>query len=130
MKKIALQFALQLSIVTVILSAILLVVVEFSKLELPTFTTSIFIFLFLVTYLIFLFQIRILLNNPEYAMHVIIGSLIIRLILFVIFNFIMIYTDRANALPNVVLFFAIYIAYTVVEMIALFRRINLQKNGA
>lgn len=127
MKNISLRFLKQLSIITVVLILILVGVTELMNVQMPTFTVSIFIVLYVVTFLVFLLQIKVMLSSPDYSMHVIIGSLIIRLIAFVLFNFIIIYTDRLNAVPNIVLFFSIYIVYTAVEMIALFRQINLPK---
>ncbi|MEL7005367.1 MAG: hypothetical protein AAFN93_21930, partial [Bacteroidota bacterium] len=80
MKKIAIQFGAQISIISIVLLGLLYTVVELTESIFPSFTVPIFTFLSIVTLLIYLLQVKILLNNPDYSLHVIIGSLIIRLV--------------------------------------------------
>ncbi len=130
MKKTSVNFLIQLSVVTLALILILVGLLEVIKLGMPTFTVAIFAVLFVVTFLVYLLQVKIMTKNPDFSLHVILGSLILRLIIFAFFNFIMIYTDRVNAVPNVVLFFIVYLVFTTIEMITLFKQIGRSKSSS
>ena len=79
--------------------------------------------LFIGTWAAFALQLLILKKAPGYSIHIIIGSLILRLFVFGIFNFVMIYMNRDMAMENVVLFFVVYLGFTVLELIILVRQI-------
>lgn len=130
MKKPWLAFLLQLSLVTLAMIGILLGVVYSTAWSFPSYTIAIFVVLFIVTFFGFLLQFKVMVNYPDYSLHVILGSLILRLIIFVVLNFVIIYTDRPNALPNIILFFSIYLIFTTVEMITLFKKVNQAKTLA
>lgn len=54
--------------------------------------------------------------DPQYFVQIIILSIVVKLILFGAFNFIMIYYSPDTAMANVVSFFIIYIATTILEL--------------
>ena len=80
--------------------------------------------LFVGTLAAFAIQLVILKKAPDYSIHIIIGAIIIRLFLFGAFNFFMIYANRDLAVQNVVLFFASYLGFTLLELVVLLRQIT------
>ncbi len=92
-----------------------------------TYVVLILLVLLLVTFLAYILQLVILDKFPDYFVHVIISAIVIRLIVFGIFNFILIYLDRELAVDNVIIFFAAYLGFTLLELVVLFRKIILVK---
>lgn len=128
MKKNSISFLIKLSVITIVLVLVMYGLLQVMSWPTPTYAIAIFAVLYIVTFLVFILQGMVMTKYPDFSLHVILGSLIIRLIIFAIFNFIMIYTDRDNAMANVILFFAIYIVFTAVEMITLFQQISQSKS--
>lgn len=80
--------------------------------------------LFVVTLIAFVTQLYILKKAPDYSIHIIVSAIIIRLLLFGVFNFFLIWSNRSLAVENVVLFFAVYLGFTLLELVILFRQIT------
>lgn len=94
--------------------------------ELPEASYDYFIFLliYLVTLLSYFAVSKIGKYDKSYLMAAIMGSIVLRLIIFTAVNFLIIYLNRDEAIANVVLFFVLYLIFTAIETIALFKKVN------
>ena len=67
--------------------------------------------------------------DPHYFVQIIILSIVVKLILFGAFNFIMIYFSPETAMANVLVFFAIYLTTTTLELVMFVPLINKKQKG-
>jgi len=91
----------------------------------PTFFWIITFFVFGVSVLVFLALIVFGHKKPERFIRLVLSSMVAKLIVFMIFMTGVIYLDVENANTNVVLFLALYICYTSIEVTLVFRKISI-----
>lgn len=109
---------------TVIITAITKGVFTFTNLDQPTFFWTTAFFVAGVSILIFLALIVFGRRKPERFVKLVLGSTVIKLIVFMMFVAGLIYMDRENANVNVVLFLALYICYTTAEVVLVFKKVS------
>ncbi len=119
----------QITILTVIFYLLYkLLLFVYSEWNVPNFEVFIFLFLYIVNLLGFLLTKFVIENGKEFIVHIIFGSVVIRLILFTAIIFAIIYLSKPNALPNVILFFAFYFVLTVLDICALLKLLSTRGN--
>lgn len=89
---------------------------------LPSFFYQTLVLLPLFTFSIYRYLVKA--NNPAVFTQLYLLTLVIKLVAFLAYNVIMVFEDRAGALPNVLFFFSLYVFFTALEVIFLYRRIN------
>ena len=109
---------------TVIITAITKGVFVFTNLDRPTFFWSTTLFVAGVSILIFLILVIFGRKKPERFVKLVLGSMVVKLIVFMMFVAGLIYMDRENANVNIVLFLALYICYTTIEVVLVFKKIS------
>ncbi|MEO1054030.1 MAG: hypothetical protein AAFX87_25555 [Bacteroidota bacterium] len=129
-KKSLSSFVVKLTVITVILVLLVLGLTELGgAFLLPSQTAPVFIFLFLITigaHALLLFALG---KDPQNFVTLIILSLVLKLVLYGIFNFFIIYLDPQIAVPNIILFFSIYVIYIVFEVIEILKAKNMAEKA-
>ncbi len=116
-KKRFFEFALWLTIVALFLLAVYQVVyIIWPNTPVANYVAYIFLVPYLLNLLIYFFMLKGLNLDPQYFVQIIILSIVVKLILFGAFNFAMIYYSPETAMANVITFFAVYLASTVLEL--------------
>lgn len=116
-KKRFFEFALWLTIVALFLLAVYQVVyIIWPNTPVANYVAYIFLVPYLLNLLIYFLMLKGLTLDPHYFVQIIILSIVVKLILFGAFNFIMIYYSPETAMANVITFFAIYLATTILEL--------------
>lgn len=116
-KKRFFEFALWLTVVALFLLAVYQIVhIIWPSVPAANYIAYIFLVPYMLNLLIYFFMLKGLTLDPQYFVQIIILSIVVKLILFGAFNFIMIYYSPDTAMPNVVSFFIIYIATTILEL--------------
>jgi hypothetical protein len=93
----------------------------------PTYDIAIFATTFFITFFGYWITIKSFSLDKSVFITVVFGSVVVRLLIFSILNFVIIYLSPKDAVPNIVLFFVVYIILTFIEVIALLKTFNLQK---
>ena len=96
----------------------------FPELPVPSKSISIFIVLFGVTAGIHYILLRAGRGEAQKLANFIILSIVIKLFLYAVFTFLLILSDRDGAMSNVVMFFVVYIIYTVFEITSMYLQVN------
>ncbi len=76
--------------------------------------------LYLITLLGYILIVKAKAWDQAYFMPIVLASFVVRLLIFGILNFIMIYSSPEEAVPNVVLFFSAYFLFTLLETASIF----------
>jgi hypothetical protein len=91
----------------------------------PTYDIAIFIATYFITLFGYWITIKSFGLDKSIFITVVFGSVVIRLLIFSILNFVIIYWSPEDAGPNIVLFFIIYFIFTFIEVMALLKTFNL-----
>ena len=105
------------------------IVFLFPEIPIPSKSVSIFIVLFGVTAGVHYILLRAGRGEAQKLANFIILSIVIKLFLYAVFTFLLIISDRAGAMSNVVLFFVVYIIFTVFEISTMYFQINQFNNS-
>lgn len=89
---------------------------------LPSFFYQTLVLLPACTFFIYRYLVKA--NNPAVFTQLYLLTMVIKLIAFLTYNMIMVFEDRAGAVPNVLFFLSLYVLFTALEVIFLYRRIN------
>ena len=111
-------YAALLSVASILLYAGVLYLGGFSR---ASYDGVIFGLIFLGTITSYFITIKIGSMDPSYFMIAIMCSIVLRLLLYTAANIVIIYLDREKAIPNVILFFCLYLLFTVLETLELFK---------
>ena len=96
----------------------------FPSMIVPSKMISIFIVVFAVTAGVHYVLLRASRGEGLQFANFIILSVVIKLILYAIFTFLLIVSDRQGAMPNVILFFSLYIVFTVFEITNMYHQVK------
>ena len=129
-KKQFFEFALWLTVSALFLLAIYQVVyIVWPETPVANYVAYIFLVPYLLNLLIYFLMLKGLTLDPHYFVQIIILSIVVKLILFGAFNFIMIYFSPETAMANVLVFFAIYLTTTTLELVMFVPLINKKQKG-
>ena len=101
----------------------------FPEIAVPSKSISIFIVLFGVTAGIHYILLRAGRGEARKLASLIILSVVIKLFLYAVFTFLLILSDRAGAMGNVILFFVGYIIFTVFEISTMYFQLKSIHNN-
>ena len=96
----------------------------FPDVVLPSRSVSVFIVLFGVTAGVHYILLRAGRGDSQKLANFIILAIVIKLFLYAVFTFLLIFSDRPGAMSNVVLFFVVYIIFTVFEITTMYYQMN------
>ena len=89
---------------------------------LPSFFYPTLILLPVCTFSIYRYLMKA--NKPAVFTLLYLFTMVIKLIAFLVYTMIMVLEDRAGAVPNVMFFLSLYVFFTALEVIFLYRKIN------
>lgn len=128
--KLFLSFLGKLSLVTIFMVLLFVAMIFlFPEVEIPSKSVAILIVLFSVTAGVHYILLKAGEGKKENLSNFIILSSVIKLFLYAIFTFLLIFSDRAGAMANVILFFVGYIFMTVFEISSIYSQINRVRNN-
>ena len=90
----------------------------------PSYFWLITSFLFIVAVLSYLALIFLGNKNPENFIKIVLGSMVVKLIIYIVLVAIIILLDKENANANAVLFLTLYLVYTMLEVGVIFRKMS------
>lgn len=100
------------------------VVIEFSAIPEPSFFWLISFFVFGVSTLSFIVLAWLGNNNPEGFIRIVLVSNVLKLITYIVFVATVIFLDGDNANANVLLFLSLYLIFTLLEIILIFKKMS------
>ena len=90
--------------------------------SLPSFFYQIILFLLFATFVIFRYLYR--LEKPDFFVRLYLLTMVVKFIAYGAFNLIVILEDRSGAPANVVFFMIVYLLFTALEIVFLYRKIS------
>lgn len=123
------KFFLVLSGTTAFLVGAYVLLVSISKIPQLQYEVEIFAIQYVVSLLVFFLIHKALKFEPQYFVQIVILSMVVKLLLYGAFNFVIIYLSPDIALGHVLLFFIIYLVFTVLELVMLYPHINSKQGG-
>jgi hypothetical protein len=87
----------------------------------PSFFLTTLLLLFLVTTIIFLYLYNA--KKPQFFLQLYLFTMLMKLVLYCVYNFIMVTRHPKGAMGNVVFFMATYFVFTALEIVFLYRKI-------
>ena len=119
------SFMRKLVFMTLFLLLMVVAIVNlFPSLIAPSKMISIFIVVFAVTAGVHYVLLKASRGERIRFANFIILSVVIRLVLYAIFTFLLILSDRQGAMANVILFFSLYIVFTVFEITNMYHQVK------
>jgi hypothetical protein len=109
-------------------SALLLVAVAYGSVgqawlkELPSYFFQTLILLLFGTGLLYIYLYRF--NRQDLFVHIYLLSMVVKLLAYGAYNFFMIIDDEAGAVANVSWFMLLYLIFTLLEIVFLYRKIS------
>lgn len=119
-----LKFFVVLSLVTGLLILIYALLIRIEVMPAASYALGVFATQYSVTLLIYFVLLKALSLQPQYFVQIAILSIVVKLIIYGAFNFVVIYLSPAFAIPNVILFFLIYLIFTPLAVAMLYPVIN------
>lgn len=116
------RFFIVITIVTAALIGVTVVGAGQGYFERPSFLYGTIAVLYIVTGAIFAFLSR--LDKPESFLQLYLLTMVAKLIIFFLFNLIMVFADEGLALENVVFFMVTYFVFTAIEVAFLYGKIS------
>lgn len=89
---------------------------------LPTFFFQTLILLLFGTALLYVYLYRF--NRKELFVHIYLLTMVVKLLAYGAYNFLMIMDDRSGAAANVAWFMVLYLVFTLLEIVFLYRKIS------
>lgn len=119
-----LVFFIYCTVAIAICFGIYFAVLQFFEISGASYDYSIFALVYIGTVLSYIITTKLNEIDASYFMIAVMASIVLRLLLYTGANFVMIYVDSENAISNVILFFSLYLIFTALETIELFKRLN------
>lgn len=119
-----LKFFVVLSLVTGVLIVIYVLLTRLEAVPAASYALGAFATQYIVTLLIYFVLLKGLTLQPQYFVQIAILAIVVKLIIYGAFNFVVIYLSPAFAIPNVILFFSIYLIFTPLAVAMLYPVIN------
>ena len=124
----SLVFVIYCSIVLIICFGGYFTALHLFEINPASYDYSIFAVVYAGTAVSYIITAKISDIDPSYFMIAVMVSIVLRLLLYTTANFVMIYFDSENATPNVILFFSLYVLFTALETMELFKRLNSKQS--
>ena len=124
------QFMVNLTVATVLMvGAYYLLPFVVKGINMPKNAIATFLFLYAFTafaYYVLLFAIQ---RRPAFFIHLVLASMVVKLLCYCIFIFVVLYLDPSAAIPNAVLFLGVYFVYTMLEVSMAYLKLNAKKQA-
>lgn len=119
------RFAVALVSVAVLCVCVMLVALRFSWIvSMPSFFYQTLILLVTTTLVIYRYLIRI--KQPDFFVQLYLLTIAVKLLAYGGYITWMIINDKSGAISNVAVFLILYVAFTILEIVFLYRRISTQ----
>ena len=90
----------------------------------PTFLYKTLVILVLTTGIIFVYLYTA--RKPQFFLQLYLLTMVVKLLAYCAYNLVMVLSDRASAIENVVFFMVVYFVFTFLEIAFLYRKISAQ----
>lgn len=95
---------------------------DFLGIAIPSFFYQIVLFLVFSTFVVFRYLYKV--EKPDFFIRLYLLTMVLKLIAYGVFIAILILKDRAGAPGNVAFFIALYVLFTALEVVFLYRKIS------
>lgn len=116
------RFFIVLTVVAVVITVLTLEGAGRACFTLPSFLYGTIGLLYVVTAAIYAYLVRI--NKPGDFLQLYLLTMVAKLVVFFLYNLVMVFSDPTLALENVVLFLVTYFLFTALEVAFLYRKIG------
>jgi hypothetical protein len=117
-----LRFLLYLLLATIVICGSVYIGASQQYFEKPSFFVTTLLLLFLITTIIFLYLYNT--EKPQSFLQLYLFTMVLKLILYCVYNFIMVTKQPKAAVANVVFFMATYFVFTAIEIALLYRKVG------